>query len=220
MSKRQAFQFAIVGGSGRGKTYSFRNMNPDTCGFINLEGKPLPFINNFKHYAIPNDWQEAYKILVEFAKNPEITEVVFESFSSYSDSLLRTAREIKKGFDVWNYYNSEIAKLQFLFTRYPKDIFVSGHPELVQTPEGTVEKRIGVKGNEHKVTGVEKDYVAVIYAEAKKDSDNKTNYYFRLTNNGDDSAKTPPFLIEALGGTNEIPNDCNAILQKLRELLN
>lgn len=91
------YQIVIVGGSGRGKTYSFRNMNQDTCGFINVENKPLPFINKFKHYFTPKNWKEAYDKLIEYAKNPEITEVVFDSFSSYMDSVLKTARDTKKG---------------------------------------------------------------------------------------------------------------------------
>lgn len=142
------YQIMIVGSPGRGKTYSFRNMNPETCGFINMEGKPLPFINKFKYYSTPNGWQDAYVKLIEFAKIPEITEVVFDSFSTYMDSVLKTARETKKGFDVWNLYNEEIAKLSYLFKRYPKDIFVTAHYEWIQNEGGAIEKRIKVKGRQ------------------------------------------------------------------------
>ena len=94
------YQIAIVGRPGRGKTMAFRNMDANKCGFINAEGKPLPFIKDFKHYNIPNNWQETYQILINFAKDPNITEVVLDSFSAYVDSLLRTAREKYKGFDI------------------------------------------------------------------------------------------------------------------------
>lgn len=93
----QPYQIAVVSASGKGKTMSFRNMNPETCGFINAEGKPLPFINKFKHYCTPNTWTETYQKLIEYGKDPEITEVVLDSFSAYIDSLLKTARETKKG---------------------------------------------------------------------------------------------------------------------------
>ena len=89
------YPIAIVGSSGRGKTMAFRNMNPETCGFINCENKPLPFINKFKHYCTPSTWQETYQKLIEYGKNPDITEVVLDSFSAYIDSLLKTARETK-----------------------------------------------------------------------------------------------------------------------------
>jgi hypothetical protein len=141
------YQFLIVGSSGRGKTYSFRSMNPKTCGFINVEGKPLPFINKFEHYSSPNNWKDTYNKLIEFAKDPNITEVVFDSFSAYMDSVLNSARETKKGFDIWNMYNEEIGKLMFLIKKYPKDIFLTAHYEWVQSEEGAIEKRVKVKGD-------------------------------------------------------------------------
>ena len=142
----QIYQFAIVGMSGKGKTMAFRNMDTENTGFINIENKPLPFVNKFKHYSTPKDWQETYQKLIEFAKNPEITQVVLDSFSAYVDSLLRTAREIKKGFDVWNLYNEEIGKLMYIIKRYPKEIFMTANYEWVETEEGAVEKRVSVKG--------------------------------------------------------------------------
>jgi hypothetical protein len=146
MTKEQIYQFVIVGTSGKGKTMAFRNMDPVTTGFVNIENKPLPFANKFKHYSTPKDWQETYQTLIEFAKNPEITTVVLDSFSAYVDSLLRTAREIKKGFDVWNLYNEEIGKLMYIIKRFPKTIYMTAHYEWVETEEGAVEKRIAVKG--------------------------------------------------------------------------
>jgi hypothetical protein len=105
-----------------------------------MEGKPLPFINKFENYYAPNNWQDAYSKLIEFAKDPNITEVVFDSFSAYMDSVLKTARETKKGFDTWNMYNEEICKLLFIIKKYPKDIFLTAHYEWIQTEEGAIEK--------------------------------------------------------------------------------
>ncbi|MFW5890991.1 MAG: AAA family ATPase [bacterium] len=144
--KTTPYQILVVGMPGRGKTMSFRNLDPNTTGFINLEKKPLPFINKFKHYSTPNNWQECYQKLIEYAKNSEIETVVFESFSSYVDSLIKTARDTKKGFDVFNLYNTEIGNLQNLFKLYPKNIIVTAHYEWIETPEGAVEKRVSVKG--------------------------------------------------------------------------
>ena len=97
---------------------SFRNLDPEVTGFINLENKPLPFINKFKHYSTPNDWKETYQKLIEYAKNPAIKVVVLDSFSAYVDSLLKTARDTKRNFDIWNYYNEEIGKLLFLIKKF------------------------------------------------------------------------------------------------------
>ena len=37
-----AYQYAIVGSSGKGKTMTFRNMDTNVTGFINAEGKAMP----------------------------------------------------------------------------------------------------------------------------------------------------------------------------------
>jgi len=209
------YQIAIVGGSGRGKTYSLRNMNPETCGFINMEGKPLPFINKFKHYCTPSNWREAYEKLIEYAKNDEITEVVFDSFSSYIDGALKTARDTKKNFDIWNMNNEEIGKFLYIIKKYPKDIITTNHYEWIETAEGAVEKRISVKGKEWKGL-VEKEYTIVAYADMKM-KDNKRNYILKLQTDGTDSAKTPPMFIEE--DKIEIENDTNAFLTTIRKVL-
>jgi hypothetical protein len=214
---KQIYQFAIVGMSGKGKTMAFRNMDPDTTGFINIENKPLPFANKFKHYSTPKDWQETYQTLIEFAKNPEITQVVLDSFSAYVDSLLRTAREIKKGFDVWNLYNEEIGKLMYIIKRYPKDILMSAHYEWVETEEGAIEKRIAVKGKEWKGM-IESNFTIVHYADMKVTADKKREYYITLNSDGKSSAKTPPMFLNT-EMEQEIPNDANAFLQRVREVL-
>jgi len=210
------YQIAIVGMSGKGKTMAFRNMNPDTCGFINAESKPLPFINKFKHYCTPNSWQETYQKLIEYGKNPEITEVVLDSFSAYTDSLLKTAREIKKGFDTWNYYNEEIGKLLFLIKKYPKDIIVTAHSANVETEEGVAERRIAIKGNEWNKTGIEKDFTIVLFSEVNLSS-GKREYILNLLSDGKTSAKTPPLFIQDNKET--MPNDAQIFLQHVRKVL-
>ena len=210
------YQIALVGMSGKGKTMSFRNMNPDTCGFINAEGKQLPFINRFKHYCTPNNWQETYQKLIEYGKDPSITEVVLDSFSAYLESLLQTAREIKKGFDIWSYYNEQIGKLMYLIRKYPKDIIVVAHSANVETEEGVMERRIAVKGNEWNKTGIEKDFTVVVFADVKMNS-GKREYVLNLLSDGKTSAKTPPIFIE--DDTDSIPNDVNAFLQHIRQVL-
>jgi hypothetical protein len=210
------YQFMIVGSPGRGKTYSFRNMNTKTCGFINMEGKPLPFINKFEHYYCPNNWQDAYTKLIEYAKDPSITEIVFDSFSAYMDSVLKTARETKKGFDVWNLYNEEIGKILYIFKKCPKDLFSTSHYEWIQNEEGAIEKRIKVKGKEWEGM-IEKEFTIVMYTDVRL-KDEKREYYLKLNTDGKDSAKCPPiFLVD---DQNVIPNDSSLFLQHIRTTLN
>ena len=210
------YQIALVGAPGRGKTMSFRNLKPETTGFINVESKPLPFINKFKHYSAPNNWQECYQKLIEYAKDDTVEVVVLDSFSAYVDSLLKTARETKRGFDIWNYYNEEIGKLLFAIKKYPKHIIVSAHYEWVETDAGAVEKRIMVKGKEWKGM-VEKDFTIVHFADMKI-VEKKRRYTLALNSDGLTSAKTPPIFTDE--GIDEIENDYNPFLEKMNDKLN
>lgn len=218
MTKRIPYQIAIVGQSGKGKTMCFRNMNPETCAFINMEGKPLPFENKFKHYSIPNNWQECYQKLIEYAKDESVTEVVLDSFSAYVDSLLKTARETKKGFDIWNMYNEEIGKLIYVVKKYNKDIIVTAHSANVETELGIEERRIAVKGNEWNKAGIEKDFTIVLFAEVFRDPmTNKAKYKLRFNSDGKTSAKTPPMFLEE--NEESMENDAFIFLQRIREKL-
>jgi len=209
------YQFALVGMSGKGKTMAFRNMNVITTGFVNIESKPLPFINKFKHYSTPNNWQETYQKLIEYAKDDSITVVILDSFSAYLDSLLKTARDTKRGFDIWNYYNEEIGKLLFLIQKYPKHSVMTAHYEWVETDEGAIEKRIMVKGKEWKGM-VESKFTIVHFAEMKLE-DLKRKYTIALNSDGKSSAKTPPmFLTE---GEEEIKNDYSIFVERVQNKL-
>lgn len=214
---REAYQIAIVGSSGRGKTYSFRNMDPETTGFINMENKPLPFPKTFKHYCKPATWQDAYAKLIEYAKEPSITTVVLDSFSAYADSLLKNSRDIKKGFDIWNMHNDEVGKLLInLIKKYPKDIFVTGHSANVETETGVLERRMAVKGGEWNKNGIESMFTVVMFAEAKMLDNNNRKYTLVLNSDGTTSAKTPPMFFE---GVSEIENDCNEIIKEINRVL-
>ena len=215
---KEPYKIAIAGSAGKGKTMSFRNMNPETCAFINMEGKPLPFINNFKHYYVPDTWQEAYQILINLYKNESITEVVFDSFSAYADSLLKTARETKKNFDIWNLYNEEIAKLLYLIKKYNKEIIISGHINNVESVNGVEERRLAIKGKEHNVTGIEHAFSLVVFSDVFRDPlTNKPSYKFIFNSDGITTAKTPPIFLEE--DEEDMENDSFKLLTRVRDKL-
>lgn len=209
------YQFALVGMSGKGKTMAFRNMDPETTGFVNIESKPLPFINKFKYYDTPDTWQEAYKKLIEYAKNSSIEVVILDSFSAYLDSLLKTARDTRKGFDIWNYYNEEIGKLLFMIRKFPKHIILTAHYEWVETDIGAIEKRILVKGKEWKGM-IEKEFTIVNFADMKI-VDEKRKYFIELNSDGKSSAKTPPMFTSE--GEETIPNDYRIFVERVEKKL-
>lgn len=211
---RDYYKILLVSQSGKGKTYSFRNMNPDTTGFINVENKPLPFKNTFKHHFRALTYIDAYNKLIEYAKNPEINSIVFDSLSSYIDMLLLDARKTKKGFDIWSFYNDEIGKILDIVKKIRKEVFVTGHYEILGI-EGNQEKRIKVKGKEFEGV-VEKEFTIVLYGDRKISDNKKIEAWFDL-NLENSSSKCPPGIFGE--DTNRIPNDSKIVLDKILEFV-
>lgn len=207
------YKVLLVGMTGKGKTYTFRNLDPDTTGFINVENKPLPFKNNFRNYVKAPNYQDAYRALIEFGKNPEITSIVFDSFSAYMENVLLEARKTKKNFDIWNMYNEEIGKFADMAKRVPKHMFVTAHYEILGI-EGNMEKRVKVKGKEFEGL-VEKDYTVVLYADSMTDpKTNRPDYFYNLYQDSS-SAKCPPDIFGK--DILKIPNDAKFMLDKIND---
>jgi len=212
---RDFYKLLIVSQSGKGKTYSFRNMNPLTTGFVNVENKPLPFRNTFKYHARPKSLSEIKSIISEYSKNPEINVIVFDSFSAFVDIILVEARATKKGFDIWNFYNDEIGKLFNFIKGIEKEVFITAHYEWLQGDEGVKEKRIKVKGKEWEGV-VEKEFTIVLYGDSKVDDKGRPMYRFDLFQENS-STKCPPDIF----GTEvmSIDNDSNYVLNKILEFV-
>lgn len=211
---RDYYKVLLVGQSGKGKTFSFRNMNPNTTGFINGEDKPLPFKNKFKYHSRPKTISDTKKALKEYADNKEINCICIDSLSAYMDMLLAECRATKKGFDIWSAYNEEIGKFLNFLKSIEKEVFITAHYEILGI-EGNQEKRVKVKGREWEGT-IEKEFTMVLYADNKFNDKGIPNYYYNAVQEGT-SAKCPPDLL----GENimQITNDSSLIFDKILEFV-
>lgn len=210
---RDYYKVFLVSTTGKGKTYSFRNMNPETTGFINIEDKPLPFVNKFKYHSRPTTTADVKKVLKEYADNPAIMVICIDSFSEYVEILLNEARTKFRNFDVWNHYNEEIGKLLTFIKSIKKEVFITGHYEILGI-EGAQEKRIKVKGKEWEGL-VEKAFTVVLYGD-NKFTDKNVDYFFNLIGECT-SAKCPPGLFGE--GVIKVENDCNILYEKIQEFV-
>lgn len=213
---RDFYKILLVSQSGKGKTYSFRNMNPNTTGFINIENKPLPFKNNFKFHSRTTSTTEAKKALKEYADNPEINCIVIDSLSAYLDMLIAECRATKKGFDIWNMYNEETAKFFNFIKKVEKEVFITAHYEWIQDEGGAKERRIKIKGKEWEGL-VEKEFTIVLYADKTLNPNSKkVEAWFDMALENS-SSKCPP----AIFGEDvfKIDNDANLVLEKILEFV-
>ena len=214
---RDYYKVGIISPSGKGKTYAFRNMSPKTTAFINVENKPLPFLNQFVHYETPSKWGEVLNLMNKYSKEPGIDCVIIDSVSAFMDMVLLDCRRLYKNYDIWSKYNEYLAQFLDYMKRIKKDAFITGHWEVLNV-EGAAQRRIKVKGKEWEGL-VEKEFTMIIYAGSKAvtDADMPPNYFFKLIPADVDSLKVPPGMLKLLGGKSTIPNDAKVILDAIRE---
>lgn len=208
---RDYYKVLIVGPSGRGKTFSFRNMDEASTGLVHPENKPLIFEKSFKHHAKPKKFAGVMKALEDYNKNPEITCIVLESLSETLNMILEEMRANFRGFDVWDNYNRSVSKLLNLIKSIEKEVFLTAHYEIINI-EGEPEKRVKTKGKEWEGV-IEKEFAVVLYADSKFENE-KPKYFFRLAAEGT-SAKCPPGIFGE--DVYKIPNDSRVVLDKIVE---
>ena len=212
---RDFYKVLIISQSGKGKTFSARNLDKNTTGFINVENKPLPFRGQFKYHTKCNNYSEAYSALIEYAKNPEIKVIFFDSFSAYVDLLLLECRKTKKGFDIWNLYNEKIGDMINLIKKCPKQFIITAHYEILNV-EGDPEKRAKVKGKEWEGI-LEKEFTIVLYADRKLNDKQRVEAWLDLNLPGS-SSKCPP---EIFGEeVNRISNDYQLLIDNINKFRN
>lgn len=211
---RDYYKILVISQSGKGKTYSLRNMDRSKTGYVNGENKPLPFDKPFKYHARPKKFAGIMKALEDFAKNPEIEVIIFDGFNMSLDNLLEEMRFNFKGYEIWSNFNIKVAELNNLIKKIDKEVVVMGHYEILNS-EGDKEKRLKVHGKEHEGR-IESHYTIVFYADGKI-KDNKPDFYFVTTGEGL-SAKCPPGIFGE--DVFKIPNDMKEIVDKVVEFAN
>jgi hypothetical protein len=208
---RDYYKILIVGQPGKGKTYSFRNLDKSKTGFINAENKPLPFEGAFKFHGKPRKFSGATRALEDYSKNPEIEVIVVDSLSAIFDMLLEEMRNNFRGFEVWDNYNRSVTKLMNLLKSIDKEIILTAHYEVINI-EGESEKRVKTKGKEWEGM-IEREFTMVLYADSKF-KDEKPEYFFRLAGEGM-STKCPPQIFGQ--DVYRVANDARVVLDKVVE---
>lgn len=207
---RDFYKMLLVSQTGKGKTYSFRNMDRARTGFINAENKPLPFDGGpFKYHAKPKKFAGVMKAIIDYGNNPEIDVIVLDSLSEVFDLLVNEMRANFSGYDIWSNYNKQIGELLTLIKGIEKEMFITCHYEILNM-EGEAEKRVKVKGKEWEGL-VEKAFTVVLYAQEKWTNE-KPDYFFKLAGEGM-STKCPPAIFGE--GVYKIPNDSQVVLEKV-----
>jgi len=202
----------ICGPSGTGKSTSMRNLPPERTVILNTEQKALPFRKGveFKLNVPINSLQLFKTALTKAIENPNVDIIVIESFTSLIETIYMKAKSLYDGFDVWDYYKNEIKKIMEMSKNTDKYIIFIGIDQFVEGDSGVEERFIAVDGSWKKK--VEKEFVIVVYSEAKEIND-KQEYRF-ITNKQPGynriSAKSPMEMLPPI-----MDNDIMGILNEV-----
>ncbi len=226
-------KIAVVGASGTGKSYLSKTADLLTCGYINVERKPLPYRQTeaFKFMAQPKTWGAFKNALKDFggvlddadkkdaarvAKvegwQKEIKTIILDSQTMALDLLNREMQANFTGWDIAKYYNRQVAEYLEIMKSIQKDMIIISHDEYVKLDDKSAAKRMVVHNKEYEGK-LERQYTTVLYTDSRF-KDGKPSYLLRTFEPGA-SAKTPEGLFPDKDGNNllEIPNDAGYIFK-------
>lgn len=212
----------VIGRSGSGKSYSLRNLNPKTTRILNIERKALPFKHSYEFDKNDNNiyLEEHGKFFTQLKKaidNPDLEVIVVESGIKLAEVLLKTAKEIKKGYDIYNMFNDKVGEfLELIKENKGKIIIVLWIDELVKeiSPTGTEStcRRAAISGKvwEGKI---EKEFTICLFTDVRQEKGKDAVHGFLTNNDGTHSAKSPPDLFNK----QYIDNDLAMVVEKIKE---
>jgi len=207
----------IEGPSGRGKSFSLRNLPPKYTLIANHERKTLPFKGAEAFPQVrPLNVKETFEVMDKAIADPTVKIFVTESLSAFLDMLLAEARILKKGFDIYSYYNE---KIYYFFERVRKMNDAGKHVIVISHDDITTNELTGdtivtakVKGNEWK-GALEKEFDIVLHSEMIIDENKKPHFKFRTITDGVVPAKAPYEMFPS----DLIDNDMAAVLKAVAE---
>jgi len=207
---------AIIGESGSGKTYSIKNLDPDTVGILLCEKNRLPFRKAFKTYKVKNRQIEKDGETITIRQSPIIQSVLRKATSDIyviDDSQYIMANEFfdrarESGYQKFTDIGVNFRDLIHLVNdELPDDtiVYFLHHPEIDQNSGKMKAKTVGRMLDE-KLT-VEGCFDIVLFA--KTDGN---EHWFVTQSDGTNTAKSPEDMFPE-----RIPNDLALVDKTIRE---
>ncbi len=211
----------IFGPSGTGKSSSIRTLDPNQTKILNLETKTLPF-RNASAFLEWTPVEENAKALVDFfnelknaIESPAIKYIVIDSFYKYIEISNIIAKQIKTGWDIWNYVNDNIDRLMATIKRTKdKFVIVTALDEIVHIEQASGNKisRIRTATMGKKWEGkIEKEFTIVLQSMIKTTGD-KRDYKLQTAGDEYSPAKAPFEMFNPI-----INNDLKMICDRVEE---
>jgi len=202
-----------IGESGRGKSYSLRNLPPTTTFLINVMGKILPFPSGLSYKLgenmfISHESSSICRQMIEVNRNPTFTNLVIDD-AQYVMAMEFMAKALIKGYDK---FNQMAQNFWNILTLAPKlrgglKVFLLCHEEDTGTKRKmkTLGKMLDDKGTPEGLSAI------TLWSELAI-MEGQRRYYFDTQSDGMTTAKSPFGMFP-----DRIPNDLNLVSMRIDE---
>lgn len=205
----------IMGESGSGKTTSCRTLNPNETYFIDCDGKGLSwrgwkkqYNKEAKNYSTTSEQEKILTLMQAISdKKPEVKHIVIDTLNGIMiDDEFRRMKE--KSYDKWQDLAAAVYAIAKTASALRDDLTVicTIHSQVDRDDNGYMYTRAKTSGKKLDKIALESKFTTVLLAKA-----NDGNYVFETQANKS-TAKSPMGCFEK-----EIPNDMNAVIQRLRD---
>lgn len=214
----------IVGDSGKGKSTSLRNLDPEATCIINVSGKPLPFPNSRDNYdpdvkiteggnyVETDSPQKVVKMMKYISSNREDIDVIVLDDLQYFQAFEFFKRRDEKSYDKFSDIGGNLFDV-LNTARNLRDglkVITTVHPE--ESGEG-LDKKIVFKTLGKMVRQnltPEGLFTVIFYADYDPNTD---EYFFETQTDGRTPARSPMGMFEE----RRIPNDMEVAINKIDE---
>lgn len=196
----------IIGKSGMGKTASLRNFNKDEIGVVNVLGKPLPFVNDFKSITT-DDYAKIKQTLL----NSTVNTLVIDDANYLMTNQFMRGHGAGKGNAVFELYN-QIGDnfwdlIRFVQLQLPEDKIVYLFMHEDKNDMGDIKPKTIGRMLDEKVC-IEGMFTIVLRAIKEEGQ-----HYFTTQSDGFDVSKTPMGMFD----TPKIENDLKNVTEVIRK---
>lgn len=189
----------IIGKSGVGKTASLRNFNKDEIGVVNVLGKPLPFVNDFKSITT-DDYAKIKQTLL----NSTVNTLVIDDANYLMTNQFMRGHGAGKGNAVFELYN-QIGDnfwdlIRFVQLQLPEEKIVYLFMHEDKNDMGDIKPKTIGRMLDEKVC-IEGMFTIVLRAIKEEGQ-----HYFTTQSDGFDVSKTPMGMFDAPKIENDLRN--------------
>lgn len=196
----------ILGESGSGKSYSLKNLDPNTVGVFNVSNKPLPFKNgkNFRQYK---GAAASYANIYKAFSNPTLKRYVIDD-ANYLMTFEEFGRSKETGYTKFTEMATHFYSMVQAAIAMPDDVITYFMMHVESGEDGKIRAKTTGKMISDKL--VLEGLFSIVLLTQVDGSDRR--HYFVTQTDGYTTAKSPEEMFDI-----EIPNDLNFVDKTIRE---